>query len=302
MDAFLHELRTEGRNESAGHFTVDWGRAHALLSRHLLPRPEDGALKVVQAAVRAGASYLRVTAMPGPGFAYQFDRPALTPADLAALPGALLTPGAPLRDLALALHSTDVFSVRTPQGGVRGDREFWVFDPEWRGELEVRLSTTKPFLVDLARRCPHPPLELRTGGWHRAYAFPVAELRHEGARRHIHLPPSAAQLLIKLPPEEDYPELSIGLESDEGPARLWLSVAGVCQFQELPWKLPGVVAYVSADHLTTDLSGLRIVEDQAYEDLLDDLRRERERLVKAVRAKLPGTPPQDRLKVLRMGY
>lgn len=308
MDRYLDDLRGEGRADSEGRFTVDWVRANAVLAKRILPQPEDCLLKIVQMAVRAGAASLRMEPVPS-GLRLYFDRPELSWPDLEALPAALLGPAGPLRDLALALHTAvhggwAIFHITTPEGTVVGKRDLWVSQPEERGPQCVQFSTVNGIgLGTVARRCPHPPLELDLAFASRRsdYAYPIAELRHEGQRRHLWLSPSGAKLLVKLPPEDDFPELSLGLESDVGPARIWLSVAGVCRLHELPWKTPGVVAVVSADHLSTDASGLRVVEDEAYEDLLDDLRRETERLVRQVKAHLPGVPPRERLALLRMG-
>lgn len=307
VDAFLDDLRGEGRSDSEGRFTVDWARANAILAQHVLAEPEDCILKVIQAAVRAGAGWVRGEHVPE-GLSLFFDRPQLTWEDLESLPAALLSPGAPLRDLAVALHSAvhsgwPLFHVCTPHGTIAGRRDAWVHRREETGPLHVTFRSVQGVrLGKVARRCPHPPLELELPYvTQSAYAHPIAELRHEGERRHLWLPASSARLLIKLPPEDDYPEMSVGLESDVGAARLWLSVAGVCRLHELPWKTPGVVALVSADHLTTDASGLRIVEDEAYQELLEDLGRETERLVRELRARLRGTPTRERLQLLRMG-
>jgi len=308
VDSFLDELRGEGRTDSEGQFTVDWVRANAILGRHALSEPEDCILKIIQLAVRAEATYVRGEAVPD-GLRLYFDRPQLSWRELEILPGALLNPGAPLRDLALALHSAvhagwPVFHITTPEGTWAGRRDTWLqpvpIPPA--GPQHVGFSSvSRVHLGKVARRCPHPPLELDLPYVTQSdYAYPIAELRHEGQRRHLWLPASSAKLLLKLPPEDDYPEMSVGLESDAGPARIWLSVGGVCRLHEVAWKTPGVVALVAADHLTTDVSGLRVVEDEVYHELLDDVRRESERLVREVKARLPGIPPHERLKVLGM--
>lgn len=52
IDDFLEEQKSQGRLESAGGFSVDWVRAEALMSKNLLEDPDQWILKIVQTLVR----------------------------------------------------------------------------------------------------------------------------------------------------------------------------------------------------------------------------------------------------------
>lgn len=52
IDDFLEEQKSQGRLESTGGFSVDWVRAEALMSKNLLENPDEWMIKIVQTLVR----------------------------------------------------------------------------------------------------------------------------------------------------------------------------------------------------------------------------------------------------------
>src|SRR5579862_6051470 len=60
MDDFLRSLRGEGRVDSQGQFTLDWGQGLAKLRAFQLTDPDAWVLKVTQASVAAGCTRMEV--------------------------------------------------------------------------------------------------------------------------------------------------------------------------------------------------------------------------------------------------
>lgn len=258
-------------------FTIDPDRAVELLGRLQLPDPRFYLLKLVQAGVASGAPLVEVEV----GF-FGVEVRFLTPStlDTAHLFRHLVAPGErALRHLAIGVNSAP-FAVTLEQGEVRqvfSAKGSWEEKCRFREGLAVRMrrtafpSSEMMFLRERCRWSPVPVLingldpGLEPWGRHQAetYLFGSERLRAPGSS------------LAKAPPR--LPAALLGSSVRCGGAlalvpqgsRVDLVLDGVIVASRR--GVPGMLAVLDAEGLKTDLSGLEIVEDEAYLALLEEL-------------------------------
>ncbi len=100
----LHDLSGEGRLDSSGDFTLDPLKAVEKMARFQLRSPYEYVLKLVQSAVTAGATEIRLD-QSGSDFTMLFDEAPFTLENLKNLPDHALQPArTPLSHLAVAVN------------------------------------------------------------------------------------------------------------------------------------------------------------------------------------------------------
>lgn len=270
-DGLLQELRSAGRSDSEGRFTVDLKHALEKLRDYRLVYPHEYVLALLSAAVRSGAS--RFDLRPEPSqLVVDFDGEPFPRAELDGLLSHLLGgSGRPaVLDLATGVHAAlalEPVSVEVLSGGHRlvldGEQERLEEAPgagtrvrlRWRFEARRWLGLV-PELALVQRRGRLAPLQLQRRGKPLAQepldvgqALSVRAVRRRGLLRHVGHPeregPYDALLALGAPD-----------------AALTVVVAGVSY--RLPVELPGTVAFVACDDLRLDLARSGPVEDEEW--------------------------------------
>lgn len=176
MDQFFEQQRAEGATDSSGAFTVSPEQARKKLKLFQLAEPDSCLLKVVQAAVAAGAEEIELLAGRRE-LQLTFhcsDETLLEPVRLAsALLEVHSLPDGPLRHLTVALNAASACSLKevrweTPRGQLRLTKDLLKCEPEKRYERHRLTLVKKRRLLDwfrgslftsevrhLTKRCPY---------------------------------------------------------------------------------------------------------------------------------------------------
>ena len=303
LDDLLRGLSAEGERVSSGVFTVDPRTALEKLAKFQMASPYQYCLRWLQAAVAGGAktfnwnsSATLVTA--------EIEGLVLDPAQITHLPTLLLDPeaGRAERHLSAGLNAalrTRARCIRLRSGNYQGIWKPGNFHIEYK---EMGVRGTK---IEMERHVP-----LWRNWW---ISRPGGEIDEEQELLHQQTACAPLSLGIQgASPERKIPELA-GLYRDFSRGeRCYLSPQGVHGFQVPPInrsrsyphrcsmfvlrrsgtselfpvmdgvllksrKIPshvGQVVVADVSHLTTDLTGLQLVEDEAYRLLIDQVSRD----------------------------
>ena len=322
----LANLADDGTLDSEGVFTVSLGKAEEKLAAYRLTNPGLFVLNLVAAAVSSGASKLAVESY-GRETTFAFDpKLEYGPHDLEDIFAYILKPSAPahLRELALALHGAralpempiiiltigahggqsltimkDQFGVRPAPDASPGIRLRLSFPSSgaWAALLGNQSNRSQEVLKHLFHFCRFAPLKLTNNGQIKSQPvrlggseiFAWREIRGLQpmalVEPHGHYPRPESAPPIDLPST-----ILVGLGSTKAATSTGLLLISRGVAFKKPQSIlgfPMACAAVTADHLEKNLSQSDLVEDAAYQKLIETLQKEVAALVLDVCA----TPP-----------
>lgn len=313
LNEMLADLADDGALDSEGVFTVSLGKAEEKLAAYRLTNPGLFVLNLVAAAVSSGASKLAVESYERET-TFAFDpKLEYGPHDLEDIFTYILKPSAPahLRELALALHGAralpelpviiltigahggqslaimkDQFGVRPAPDAPSGVRLRLSFPGSgvWAALLGNPSNRSQEVLKHLFHFCRFAPLKLTNNG--QLKSLPVRLGGNEiFAWREIRGP----QPMALVEPHGHYPRpesappidlpstILVGLGSTKTATStgLLLISRGVTFKKPQPiLGFPMACAAVTADHLEKNLSQSDLVEDAAYQELIETVQNE----------------------------
>ncbi len=172
-ERLLEELRAAGTIDSVGQFTVDQSKALDKLRRFQLQRPEDCILKLVQAAVEAGASRIDIE-HPGDELRVLCYGVALELAELEDLWGPLMGGSGWRRSLAIGLNTAvrwgHVLLINARHGDHRTLRitqegTFQVVSGRQDCADYLEIRTCEFHLLRIIQACRLAPIPIRVEGY-----------------------------------------------------------------------------------------------------------------------------------------
>lgn len=284
LESLLDEYRTGGAVESSGSFTFNPERAREMLARYRFEQPEQYILPLVASLVAGGASYVRIK-QHDRTLTFEADTRRLEEDELTRLYSYLLdNRNEQVRHLALAVNAARALELETlvlEQAGLRVDflpetpslarhqgQAHTVIRLERRKKGFFARSTEAPERNLLAKHCHYAPIPIELDG--RCLSGPI-RLTDGLAWRHLHNPdlpliaqsPGQGQSLVKPSPGPFSAVMTVG-----APRQSEIVVVRHGLTHAVPIKWKGCRAIVCDPALTTDLTGMKVVRNQAWKSLL----------------------------------
>ncbi|GMU53045.1 MAG: hypothetical protein AMXMBFR33_21910 [Candidatus Xenobia bacterium] len=277
MDRLLSELRTEGRVDSCGRFTLDLARALEKMQRYQLAEPRAFVLNLIAGATLTGAERIDLSLEAGL-FRMEWDGRPLTMEDVLGLfdPFDRQTPPA-VSELSIGLSACrglDLLAMQVESSRVRLqlDRSSLTIEPrqcEDRNRIVVRekvplwrrfTGPDRRIVAFLEERCSQGPVKIFLEG----RPLNVSVQAHN-AEAQVELEDLRALVaLVRLPRSQ--PTFTVILNQ----------VSFVLEDTGLEY--PGAVVIAQAQGLRKELSQSTLVRDQALQQLIDRVAVELDRL------------------------
>lgn len=277
MDKLLSELRSEGRVDSAGRFTLDLAKALEKMQRFQLAEPRAFVLNLVAGAALTGARRIDLSLEAGL-FRMEWDGRPLTMEDVLGLfdPFDRQTPPA-VRELSIGLaacRGLDLLLMQVESGRVRLqlDRSSLLIEPrqsEDRNRIVMREKVPlwrrfsgpdRQIVSFLEERCSQGPVQVFLEG--RKLSQPI---QAHNAEAQVYLEDLKALVaLVRLPRSQ--PSFTVILNQ----------VSFVLEDTGLEY--PGAVVIVEAEGLRKELSQSTLVRDHALQQLIERVAAELDRL------------------------
>ncbi len=287
MDKLLSELRSEGKVDSAGRFTLDLAKALEKMQRFQLAEPRAFVLNLVAGATLTGARRIDLSLEAGL-FRMEWDGRPLTMEDVLGLfdPFDRQTPPA-VRELSIGLAACRgldllLMQVESSQVRLQLDRSSLLIEPrqsEDRNRIVMRekvplwrrfTGPDRRIVSFLEERCSQGPVQVFLDG--RLLTVPI---QAQNAEAQVYLEDLKALVaLVRLPRSQ--PSFTVILNQ----------VSFVLEDTGLEY--PGAVVIVEAEGLRKELSQSTLVRDHALQQLIERVAVELDRLALGmVRANAP---------------